>query len=115
MPIAVVIDISPEGLPNSSGNKINKLLPVSGSTVIVKSVPLIPTTALLVFILMFFLEIMPVRLEVNLAVPLTKLRANLELSGLGSKTNSSMTTLECSVILIVVSSTNLIPIRPASV
>ena len=61
---------------------------MSGSTVIVKSVPLIPTTALLVVSFIFFFAIALVRLEVNLAVPFTKFSANLELSGLGSKTNS---------------------------
>ena len=115
VPIAVVTDISPEGLPFLSGNNINKLLPVSGSTVIVKSVPRIPTTAELVFNLIFFFDIALVRLEVNLAVPFTKFKAYFELSVFGSKTNSSITTIECSVILIVVSSTNLMPIRPASV
>ena len=58
VPIAVVTDISPDGLPSLSGNNINKLLPVSGSTVIVKSVPLIPTTALFVVSLIFFLDIL---------------------------------------------------------
>ena len=76
--------ISPEGLPNSSGNKINKLSPVSGSTVIVKSVPRIATVAESVRIVIFSLGIALNLAVTKRAVPLAKDNANLLLLGLGS-------------------------------
>ena len=83
----------PEGLqPSSSlilssqfasGNNITKLLP-SSSTVVVKSVPLIPITAVGVSITMFSFGTSPNPPVANLAVPATKFIAILLLLGSGS-------------------------------
>ena len=114
MPAAVATSISPELLPNSSGRRMTRLLPVS-STVVVKSVPRIEMSALGVFVDMFFLSILPSLPLMNLAVPDAIRRANLLLLGLPSKMYSSTTTLLLSVNFRTVSSINFMAIRPLPV
>jgi hypothetical protein len=76
-------------MPSASGNKIIRLRPNS-STVAVKSVPRMAIFAVGVWIVIFSLSILPSCPVINLAVPLAKFRASLELDGLGSKMYSSM-------------------------
>ena len=111
LPKAVVTTIEPELSPFSSGKSIIRL-ESSSVTVIVKSVPLIPIVAEFVFIEIFSFGMRGFLLEIKRPVPLTKLSAILDLLGLGSNTNLSITTLECSVKRIVVSSLNITPILP---
>ena len=113
-PIAVVTTISPLDKPLISGNKINKLRPIS-STVTVKSVPLIAMFAVGVLRSILFLSILFRLPVINLAVPKPKVIAILDLLGLGSKMYSSMVSCECSVSFTCESSKNLIAIRPSVV
>ena len=84
----------------------------NSSTVQVKSVPLIAILAVGVVIEMFSLSILPRAPVTNLAVPDAKLRASLDLLGLGSKTYSSIVSFECSVSLTTESSKKVIPTLP---
>ena len=90
VPPSFVTVISPDGeqspsiVHSVSGKRITRLLP-SSSTLVVKSVPLIPIVAVGVWIIIFSLGTNPNFPVANLAVPDTKLIAILLLDGSGSK------------------------------
>ena len=113
-PVIVDTIISPDDIPLISGRRITRVLPNS-STVTVKSVPRIPIDAVGVRSLMFSFSIVPSEPVMKRAVPCANVIARSDFVGSSSKTTLSITIRVCSVILSLLSSTNLTCIRPSPV
>ena len=112
--MAVATTISPLGSPFASGKSITNDLPNS-STVTVKSVPRIAICAVGVLMLIFCLSICPILPVIKRAVPLANCIVIFDFEGFGSKITSSITSLLCSVSRTLLSSINVMPIRPLAV